>query len=128
MIQRTLLTAAAALCISALSLSPSFAQGAAAPSAGGGAQGSEAGPQLGPSAGPNSSPDRNFTVDSVTPDRPYGNIVVGSNVTERNMSTFRSGLSAAERAELSGRCSVILQNRGRYHTDTVTFCSNYSAP
>ena len=74
-----------------------------------------------PSSGP-------WTADNVTAARPFGNINVtaAGNSTE-SVRTWVQGRSAAERAELSGRCQVITSsaNASKYPADAQQFCRNY---
>jgi hypothetical protein len=74
-----------------------------------------------PSAGP-------WTANNVTAQRPFGDINVSSaGTTTETVRTWAQQRSPAERAEISGRCTVITNagNASRYPADAQQFCRNY---
>ena len=68
-----------------------------------------------------------FTAKNVNPVRPCGSINtynVGGDPAL--ISAWAKTLSAGEKQEMVGRCSVIIQNQQSYYSETVNFCQNFA--
>ncbi|MFO1184921.1 MAG: hypothetical protein U1E56_09045 [Bauldia sp.] len=71
----------------------------------------------------------NYTTSNVDTSRPFGSIdITKAGPNNSQMSTFLAGLSAADRAELTGRCSVVgnPSNSARYQSDATSFCQSFT--
>jgi hypothetical protein len=68
-----------------------------------------------------------FTAKNVNRIRPFGSInVYNVGVDLAHVSTWVKTLSPAEKQEMVGRCSVIIQNQQNYYSETTTFCQNFA--
>jgi hypothetical protein len=68
-----------------------------------------------------------FTVKNVSPVRPFGSInTYNVGVAPARISAWAKTLSADERLEMVGRCSVIIQNQQIYYEETTNFCQNFA--
>ena len=68
-----------------------------------------------------------FTTKTVSPLRPFGTInVYNVGVDAKHVSAWVKSLGAAEKQEMVGRCSVIIQNQQNYYWETTTFCQNFA--
>ena len=66
-----------------------------------------------------------FTAKSVNPVRPFGSInTYNVGVDPARVSAWAKALSADQRQEMVGRCSVIIQNQQNYYSETTSFCQN----
>lgn len=68
-----------------------------------------------------------FTAKTVSPIRPFGLINtynVGVDLT--HVSAWAKTLSASQKQEMVGRCSVIIQNQQNYYSETTNFCQNFA--
>ena len=69
-----------------------------------------------------------WTANNVTAARPFGDInIQAAGTTPDAIRTWSQSRSATERAELQGRCDVIMNpaNTSRYDMQAQTFCRNY---
>ena len=69
-----------------------------------------------------------WTTDTVPAAMPFGSIdVSAAGTTPASVSNWTRGRSDTEKAELSGRCSVITNssNASRYPASAAQFCRNY---
>ena len=68
-----------------------------------------------------------FTAKNVNPVRPFGSInTYNVGVDPARVSAWAKTLSADERLEMVGRCSVIIQNQQNYYSETTNFCQNFA--
>jgi hypothetical protein len=68
-----------------------------------------------------------FTVKNVKPIRPFGSInTYNVGVDPARISAWAKTLSADEKQEMVGRCSVIIQNQQSYYSETANFCQNFA--
>jgi hypothetical protein len=68
-----------------------------------------------------------FTVKNVSPIRPFGSInTYNVGVDPARISAWAKTLSADEKQEMVGRCSVIIQNQQNYYWETTNFCQNFA--
>jgi hypothetical protein len=68
-----------------------------------------------------------FTVKNVSPIRPFGSInTYNVGVDPARISAWAKTLNAAEKQEMVGRCSVIIQNQQNYYSETTNFCQNFA--
>lgn len=68
-----------------------------------------------------------FTVKSVDPIHPFGSInTYNVGVDPAQVSAWVKTLSAVEKQEMVGRCSVIIQNQQNYYSETTNFCQNFA--
>ena len=66
-----------------------------------------------------------FTAKNVDPIRPFGSInTYNVGVDPAQVSAWAKTLSAAQKQEMVGRCSVIIQNQQNYYLETTHFCQN----
>jgi len=66
-----------------------------------------------------------FTAKNVNPIRPFGSInTYNVGVDPARISAWAKTLSADEKQEMVGRCSVIIQNQQNYYSETTNFCQN----
>jgi hypothetical protein len=76
-------------------------------------------------AGPAAAQD--FTTKNVDPAHPFGSInVYNVGVDPTQVSTWAKSLSAGQKQEIVGRCSVILQNQQNYLSETTNFCQYFA--
>ena len=82
----------------------------------------------GPAAAQNASGNAGgFTVKNVKPTRPFGTInTYNVGVDPARISAWAKTLSADQRQEMVGRCSVIIQNQQNYYSETTNFCQNFA--
>jgi hypothetical protein len=70
---------------------------------------------------------RSFTAKNVSPLRPFGLInTYNVGVDPARISAWAKTLSADEKQEMVGRCSVIIQNQQNYYSETTNFCQNFA--
>ena len=70
---------------------------------------------------------RGFTVNKVNPIRPFGSInTYNVGVDPARISAWAKTLSADQKQEMVGRCSVIIQNQQNYYSETTNFCQNFA--
>src|SRR5580693_5499712 len=70
---------------------------------------------------------RSFTAKNVSPLRPFGLInTYNVGVDPARISAWAKTLSADEKQEMVGRCSVIIQNQQSYYSETTNFCQNFA--
>jgi hypothetical protein len=68
-----------------------------------------------------------FTAKNVNPVRPFGSInTYNVGVGPARVSAWAKTLSAEQRQEMVGRCSVIIQNQQNYYSETTSFCQNFA--
>jgi hypothetical protein len=68
-----------------------------------------------------------FTVKNVNPVRPFGSInTYNVGVDPARISAWAKALSADQKQEMVGRCSVIIQNQQNYYSETTNFCQNFA--
>ena len=68
-----------------------------------------------------------FTAKNVDPVRPFGSInTYNVGVTLARVSAWAKTLSAGQKQEMVGRCSVIIQNQQNYYLETTNFCQNFA--
>jgi hypothetical protein len=66
-------------------------------------------------------------VKNVKPIRPFGSInTYNVGVDPARISAWAKTLSADEKQEMMGRCSVIIQNQQIYYSETTNFCQNFA--
>jgi hypothetical protein len=90
-----------------------------------------AGPAAAQSANGNADTGANaagtFTAKNVNPVRPFGSInTYNVGVDPARVSAWAKTLSADQRQEMVGRCSVIIQNQQNYYSETANFCQNFA--
>jgi hypothetical protein len=86
-----------------------------------------AGPAAAENADSSASATASFTAQNVKRIRPFGSInTYNVGVTSARISAWAKTLSAAEKQEMVGRCSVIIQNQQTYYSETTTFCQNFA--
>ena len=70
---------------------------------------------------------RSFTANNVSHVRPFGSInTYNVGVTPARISAWSKTLSADQKQEMVGRCSVIIQNQQNYYSETTSFCQNFA--
>jgi len=68
-----------------------------------------------------------FTTKNVVPIRPFGSInTYNVGMAPAQISAWAKTLSAGEKQEMVGRCSVIIQNQQNYYSETTNFCQNFA--
>jgi hypothetical protein len=68
-----------------------------------------------------------FTVKNVSPIRPFGAInTYNVGLDPARISAWSKTLSADQKQEMVGRCSVIIQNQQNYYSETTNFCQNFA--
>jgi hypothetical protein len=68
-----------------------------------------------------------FAAKNVNPVRPFGSInTYNVGVDPARVSAWAKALSADQRQEMVGRCSVIIQNQQNYYLETTNFCQNFA--
>ena len=68
-----------------------------------------------------------FTAKNVNPVRPFGLInTYNVGVDPARVSAWAKALSAGQKEEMVGRCSVIIQNQQNYYLETTSFCQNFA--
>ena len=68
-----------------------------------------------------------FTAKNVNPVRPFGSInTYNVGVDPARVSAWAKTLSADQKQEMVGRCSVIIQNQQNYYSETTNFCQNFA--
>ena len=68
-----------------------------------------------------------FTVKNVDPVHPFGSInTYNVGVGPAQVSAWAKTLSAGQKQEMVGRCSVIIQNQQNYYSETTNFCQNFA--
>ena len=68
-----------------------------------------------------------FTAKNVNPVRPFGSInTYNVGLDPARVSAWAKALSAGQKQEMVGRCSVIIQNQQNYYSETTTFCQNFA--
>ena len=68
-----------------------------------------------------------FTAKNVDPVHPFGSInVYNVGVDLAQISAWAKTLSAGQKQEMVGRCSVIIQNQQNYYSETTSFCQNFA--
>jgi hypothetical protein len=94
-----------------------------------------AGGLAGPAAAQNANGNANtgangassFTAKNVNPVHPFGSInTYNVGVDPARVSAWAKTLSADQRQEMVGRCSVIIQNQQNYYSETTYFCQNFA--
>ena len=95
------------------------------------AAGGLAGPAAAQNANGNANTGANaasgFTAKNVNPVRPFGSInTYNVGVDPARVSAWAKTLSAEQRQEMVGRCSVIIQNQQNYYLETTSFCQNFA--
>jgi hypothetical protein len=95
-----------------------------------------AGVLAGPAAAQNANGNSNagasaaggFTAKNVDPVHPFGAInTYNVGVEPARVSAWAKTLSTAEKQEMAGRCSVIIQNQQNYFSETTSFCQNFTS-
>ena len=86
-----------------------------------------AGPAAAENADTGASAAGSFTAKNVNRIRPFGSInTYNVGVTAARGSAWAKTLSADEKKEMVGRCSVIIQNQQNYYSETTNFCQNFA--
>jgi hypothetical protein len=68
-----------------------------------------------------------FTAKNVDPVHPFGSInVYNVGVELAQVSAWAKKLSASQKQEMVGRCSVIIQNQQNYFSETTNFCQKFA--
>jgi hypothetical protein len=68
-----------------------------------------------------------FTAKNVDPIRPFGSIkTYNVGMDPKLVSAWTKTLSAGQKQEMVGRCSVIIQNQQNYYSETTNFCQNFA--
>ena len=68
-----------------------------------------------------------FTTKNVSFSRPFGSInTYNVGVDPAQVSAWAKTLSAGQKQEMVGRCSVIIQNQQIYYSETFNFCQNFA--
>ena len=83
----------------------------------------------GPAAAQNANGNAasSFTAKNVNPVRPFGSInTYNVGVDPAQISDWAKTLSADQKQEMVGRCSVIIQNQQNYYSETTNFCQNFA--
>jgi hypothetical protein len=92
-------------------------------------------PLAGPAAAQNANGNANpggdaasgFTVKNVDHVRPFGSInTYNVGLDPARVSAWAKTLSADQKQEMVGRCSVIIQNQQNYYSETTNFCQNFA--
>jgi hypothetical protein len=80
----------------------------------------------GPAAAQNAN-GSSFTAKNVSPIRPFGSInTYNVGMDPARVSAWAKTLSADEKQEMVGRCSVIIQNQQNYYSETTNFCQTFA--
>ena len=86
-----------------------------------------AGPATAEGADTGASAPGSFTTKNVNRIRPFGSInTYNVGVAPARVSAWAKTLSADQKQEMVGRCSVIIQNQQNYYSETTTFCQNFA--
>ena len=86
-----------------------------------------AGPAAAENADTGASATGSFTAKNVSRIRPFGSInTYNVGVTPARVSAWAKTLSADQKQEMVGRCSVIIQNQQNYYSETTNFCQNFA--
>jgi hypothetical protein len=90
-----------------------------------------AGPAAAQNANGNANTDANaasgFTTKNVAPIHPFGSInTYNVGMDPARVSAWAKTLSASQKQEMVGRCSVIIQNQQNYYSETTNFCQNFA--
>jgi hypothetical protein len=89
----------------------------------------------GPAAAQNANGDANaganaasgFTAKNVDPIHPFGSInTYNVGVDPAQVSAWAKTLSADQKQDMVGRCSVIIHNQQNYYSETTNFCQNFA--
>jgi hypothetical protein len=68
-----------------------------------------------------------FTAKNVDPVHPFGSInTYNVGIDPALVSAWAKTLSAGQKQEMVGRCSVIIQNQQSYYSETTNFCQNFA--
>jgi hypothetical protein len=68
-----------------------------------------------------------FTAKNVDPVRPFGSInTYNVGLDPARVSAWAKALSAGQKQEMVGRCSVIIQNQQNYYSETINFCQTFA--
>ena len=68
-----------------------------------------------------------FTAKNVDPVHPFGSInTYNVGIDPALVSAWAKTLSAGQKQEMVGRCSVIIQNQQIYYSETINFCQNFA--
>ena len=68
-----------------------------------------------------------FTAKNVDPVHPFGSInTYNVGIDPALVSAWAKTLSAGQKQEMVGRCSVIIQNQQNHYAETTTFCQNFA--
>jgi hypothetical protein len=68
-----------------------------------------------------------FTAKNVDPVHPFGSInTYNVGIDPALVSAWAKTLSAGQKQEMVGRCSVIIQNQQNYYSETTNFCQNFA--
>ena len=68
-----------------------------------------------------------FTTKNVRFSQPFGSInTYNVGVDPARISAWAKTLSAGQKQEMVGRCSVIIQNQQNYYSETTNFCQNFA--
>src|ERR1700739_1675941 len=71
---------------------------------------------------------RSFTANNVSHVRPFGSInTYNVGVDPARVSAWAKTLSADQKQEMVGRCSVIIQNQQNYYSETTVFGENFAS-
>ena len=85
------------------------------------------GPAAAENADTGASAAGSFTAKNVDRVRPFGSInTYNVGMQPARVSAWAKTLSASEKQEMVGRCSVIIQNQQNYYSETVTFCQIFA--
>jgi hypothetical protein len=85
-----------------------------------------AGPAAAENADAGASASGSFTAKNVNRIRPFGSInTYNVGLAPARVSAWAKTLSADQKQEMLGRCSVIIQNQQNYYSETTTFCQNF---
>jgi hypothetical protein len=86
-----------------------------------------AGPAAAENADAGASASGSFTAKNVNRIRPFGSInTYNVGLAPARVSAWAKTLSADQKQEMLGRCSVIIQNQQNYYSETTTFCQNFA--
>jgi hypothetical protein len=68
-----------------------------------------------------------FTAKNVDPVHPFGSInTYNVGVDPAQVSAWAKTLSADQKQDMVGRCSVIIHNQKNYYSETTNFCQNFA--
>ncbi len=86
-----------------------------------------AGPAAAQNADAGASASGSFTAKNVSRLRPFGSInTYNVGLAPARVSAWAKTLSADEKQEVLGRCSVIIQNQQNYYSETTAFCQIFA--